>query len=83
MGMFDWVQFEMPCPKCGKRVSGFQSKDGACELANVLPWTVDRFYVDCRHCKTSIEFAGGKQIEPTYDTGDGLPRLPLIWRHQP
>ena len=27
MGMFDWINFEMDCPKCGELVTGFQSKD--------------------------------------------------------
>ena len=69
MGMFDWVAFEMDCPKCTKPVRGFQSKDGPCGLDVLLPWTVDNFYSRCEACDSKIDFHRGKMITPSYDAG--------------
>lgn len=56
MGMFDHIDFSCPCPFCEKEVSGFQSKDGPCQLETLKPWEVTNFYAGCRHCKSWIEF---------------------------
>ena len=56
MGMFDYVAFECDCPKCGERVSEFQSKDGKCLMQTVPYWTVSRFYTSCKACDTWIEY---------------------------
>ena len=56
MGMFDDVKFEMDCPKCGKKITGFQSKDGSCTLDTLHFWEVDNFYSDCENCQIWIEF---------------------------
>jgi len=56
MGMFDYVKFSMKCPKCGKKVNGFQSKDGECTLNEVEYWKVRNFYSNCDNCNTWIEF---------------------------
>ncbi len=56
MGMFDYVNFEMDCPKCGRNVSGFQTKDLACQLDTVEPDGLINFYSSCPGCKTWIEF---------------------------
>ena len=56
MGMFDWINFEMDCPKCGKRVKDFQSKDSDCMFNLVAPDEVDNFYASCPGCLTWIEF---------------------------
>lgn len=76
MGMFDWVAFWMPCPRCGERVSGFQSKSGDCDLRVVLPHTVDNFYSRCEKCDTHVEFTDGKQVRPVYDTGAEMLPIP-------
>ncbi len=56
MGMFDDVDFEMNCPKCGARVADFQSKDGECSMNKVKPWTVNHFYTACPSCRAWIEY---------------------------
>lgn len=55
MGMFDDVNFKMPCPECGKEVRGWQSKDGPCNLDLIEPDTVSNFYAPCA-CGCWIEF---------------------------
>lgn len=57
MGMFDWVEFETACPKCGNWLEDFQSKDLFCELIKVKPWEVDNFYTSCDKCGTWVEYA--------------------------
>lgn len=59
MGIFDWIVFEMDCPKCRERVKGFQSKDHDCELNYLLPHAVRRMYADCTNCGRRIEFKNG------------------------
>jgi len=56
MGMFDWIKYEMSCPKCRAKVKGFQSKDGPCILAELEYWEVDNFYSSCKGCGAWIEF---------------------------
>ena len=56
MGMFDYIKHEMDCPKCGDKVTGFQSKDGLCCLTELEYWEVDNFYTSCRNCGVWIEF---------------------------
>jgi len=56
MGMFDYVNFEMDCPKCGKKVGNFQSKDSLCQLNKLDPTEVDTFYSNCK-CGNWIELA--------------------------
>lgn len=57
MGMFDHVHFEMDCPNCGTRVTGFQSKDYTCELETIEPDALQNFYSSCKKCKAWIEFS--------------------------
>ncbi|EDY82979.1 hypothetical protein VDG1235_2602 [Verrucomicrobiia bacterium DG1235] len=52
MGMYDEISVppETKCVKCGEPITGFQSKDGPCEL-KVLDYSeVDNFYTDCEAC---------------------------------
>ena len=56
MGMFDYVDFECICPLCKSKVTGFQSKDGACMLDNLKIWDVRNFYSHCSGCWLWIEF---------------------------
>jgi hypothetical protein len=55
MGMYDNINFEMNCPKCGKLLSDFQSKDGPCILEMLEPDSVMNFYTSC-DCGEWVEF---------------------------
>jgi hypothetical protein len=56
MGMFDDVNFKMPCPECGKEVTGWQTKDTDCTMAQVEPDATNNFYAPCEACGCWIEF---------------------------
>ena len=56
MGLFDYVNVEISCPSCGKKLSGFQSKDSYCEMDLIDPTEVCEFYSDC-DCGAWIEFS--------------------------
>ena len=56
MGMFDYVHFEMVCPKCAEMVRGFQSKDAGCNLDTIEPDGLQNFYTSCDACGAWIEF---------------------------
>lgn len=56
MGMFDYVNVEVPCPKCGETVKDFQSKSGPCLLDDLSPEEVTNFYSGCLSCGTWVEF---------------------------
>lgn len=63
MGMFNWVEYQCPCPKCGEMIEGFQTKDDDSDerglvLALVQPEDVDNYYSACDNpdCDTWIEF---------------------------
>ena len=64
MGMFDYVNFECDCPKCGERVTGFQSKDRDCELGRLEISEVDNFYTKCEGCHTWVEFQRRRFVQP-------------------
>jgi hypothetical protein len=55
MGMFDYVHFEMDCPKCGVKITAFQSKDEACYMETIEPDSLTWFYSSCK-CGAWIEF---------------------------
>lgn len=54
--MFDYIDYEEKCLKCGALVNDFQSKDGPCDLIKLKPWQVNSFYSFCPNCKTWIEY---------------------------
>ncbi len=56
MGMFDWINIKLPCPKCGKEIEGFQSKDGECLLDCLEFWQVDNFHSYCNNCKAMVDY---------------------------
>ena len=56
MGMFDHVDFDMDCPRCGELVNTFQTKYGGCTLDVVSPGSVLNFYTSCEGCGQWIEF---------------------------
>ena len=66
MGMFDWITHvpETDCPNCGEPLSGWQSKDGKCQLKSIPYWHVDVFYTSCDNCNEWVEF----QKEPPIRT---------------
>lgn len=66
MGMFDWVNFEYDCPICGSKVTGFQSKDGPCELKTLEYWQVNNFYTHCDTCDYWVEFKLKKELRNPY-----------------
>lgn len=68
MGMFDEVNFKMGCPKCGKPVSGFQTKDLDCTMDMVEPDAIRNFYSSCRECGTWIEFSRVPSRTPPRET---------------
>ena len=57
MGMFDYVNFKMPCPSCGAGVDGWQTKDSTCSLELVEPDSLTRFYASCPGCNAWLEFS--------------------------
>ena len=67
MGMFDYVKFEMKCPKCGANVDDFQSKDGPCCLLTLEYWEVDRFYSSCDACHAWLEYRRKRGQSPISD----------------
>jgi len=56
MAMFNYVNFEMPCPKCGKTVRGFQTKDGDLTMDLVEIEAVVTMYSRCE-CGHWIELS--------------------------
>ena len=57
MGMFDEIMTpEILCPKCKEPVTGFQSKDGPCDLTVLSFKEVQNFYSNCRKCDTWVEY---------------------------
>ena len=47
MGTYDHVEIEIECPKCGKIISGFQTKDGPRQFLYLRPGlTFDRWWMD-------------------------------------
>lgn len=70
MGMFDYVDYEAPCGKCGEMIREFQSKDGPCLLKHISPRKVRRFYQTCAKCgewnefKVKVETYRVKRVKP-------------------
>lgn len=60
MGLFNYVDYEVACPKCGAPVSGFQTKDGDCCMDTVKPHQVSNFYSSCDKCGFWVEY---KEVE--------------------
>ena len=56
MGMFDYVNFEMPCPNCGTLLTDFQSKDAECTMDKIEPDGIGNFYCLCK-CRHWVEFS--------------------------
>lgn len=59
MGMFDYVDVGEPaveCPKCGRTLREWQSKDGACLMNTVYWFDVSNFYTSCNSCHEWVEY---------------------------
>lgn len=56
MGMFNYVNFEMQCPKCSEAVRGFQTKDGDGSMNLVEIEAVMTMYSTCE-CGRWIELS--------------------------
>lgn len=55
--MFHHIEdFQIECPKCGKIIEDFQTKDTICEEINIKYWECDHFYSPCDYCNTWIDF---------------------------
>lgn len=63
MGMYDYINYEAPCPKCGEVIKDWQSKDGLCTLEKLEPYQVDNFYTSCRKCGTWIDAEVKKEVK--------------------
>jgi uncharacterized protein (UPF0212 family) len=55
MGMFDYVEYEAKCPKCGASITDWQSKDGDCLMDVLTPKDVRYFYTSCPVCGVWID----------------------------
>jgi len=64
MGMFDYVEFEAYCPKCGQLNHEWQSKSGgSCIMEKLKPWQVHNFYTDCKGCGCWLEYEVDAEVE--------------------
>ena len=54
MSMFDYVNGEFKCPKCGKIIKDFQTKEHDCTLSTIDFRLVDYFYSKCWNCNAWI-----------------------------
>lgn len=65
MGMFDYVEYEAPCVKCGHLLRDFQSKSGECMMLTLKPKDLGkgRFYDFCPKCETWNEY----EVSPVGD----------------
>jgi len=62
--MFDWIIFEMKCPKCKTKMDSFQSKSGGCSMEHLEFWEVTNFYSGCSKCTTWVEFDIARSPRP-------------------
>ena len=53
--MYDYVNFQMPCPRCGCVLLAFQTKDAHCVMDTIDPDGIGQFYTSCR-CGMWVEF---------------------------
>jgi len=53
--MFDWVDYECECPRCGAKAGSFQTQSGPRTLETLRPEAVPYFYTECEGCHAWIE----------------------------
>jgi len=63
MGLFNYVSYEAPCPKCGALIKEWQTKDGDCFLNTVEPWEVSHFYAPCPKCNAWVVAKVDAEVE--------------------
>lgn len=63
MGMFDYVNFMMPCPECGTIVRNFQSKDRECFMDLLEINEVWNMYSSCSKCGRWIELSRLQKVD--------------------
>ena len=67
MGMYNYVNFEAPCPSCGKTITDdWQTKDGNCMLEKVKIQEINTFYNYCDNCGEWIQY----ERKPANDIND-------------
>lgn len=64
MGMFDYCTGlnDVKCPKCGGKLTDWQSKSSHCMMEEISFKEVDNFYTTCGKCNIWIEY----QLRPRY-----------------
>lgn len=57
MGVFDYVDYTAPCPKCGTVLdkNDWQTKDGQPYMNTVRPETVWSWHAICPNCREWVE----------------------------
>ena len=69
MGIYDRIKFVAFCPRCGCRLTDFQTKDESVCLIDRCPSTCkEEWRADCPECRLSIEF-NHKRKEPLHPDG--------------
>ena len=63
MGMFDNVNHEADCYKCGHKLTNWQSKDGPCNMETLEPWQVTNLYTYCPKCDAWNEYSVDADLE--------------------
>ena len=61
MGMYDEINVDIKCPKCGANEMDWQSKDYMCGLDMIDPDKVQKFYTHCDKCDTFITYRRGTE----------------------
>ena len=61
MGMYDEINVDIKCPKCGSNEMNWQSKDYMCGLDMIDPDKVQEFYTYCDKCDTFTTYRRGAE----------------------
>ena len=56
MGMYDLVDWEQDCPRCGAKIRHFQTKEKAQQMETYKPHEVDNFYSYCGYCGLWVNY---------------------------
>ncbi len=63
MGMYDEINVDIKCPKCGANDVSWQSKNYLCNLDTIDPDKVQEFYTHCDKCDTFTTYRRGEKKE--------------------
>lgn len=74
MGMFDYVNIEVNCPKCSKILNNFQTKETCCLLETVDPTEIYYTYSRCE-CGYKCVFTRDEINKPKRSTPFNLEEL--------